>query len=85
MKIARTYDERIALIKEIAERKKKMQKIKAKSANVRKAARATNQKRDFMNIPKEENIYAYTDASKYAKEYYGEVMHETTRFDNDWD
>lgn len=27
----------------------------------------------------------WTDASKYAKEYYGEVYHHTTRFDNDWD
>ena len=27
----------------------------------------------------------YTDASKYAAEYYGEVYHATTRFDNDWD
>ena len=31
-----------------------------------------------------EDFY-YTDASKYAKEYYGEVYHETTKFDNDWD
>jgi len=43
-------------------------------------------KRDFMQIPAEgENMYQWTDASKYAKEYYGETMYETTRFDNDWD
>ena len=24
-------------------------------------------------------------AASKAKEYYGEVMYETTRFDNDWD
>ena len=29
--------------------------------------------------------FHYTDASEYAKQYYGEVYHETTRFDNDWD
>ena len=29
--------------------------------------------------------FHYTDASKYAKKYYGETFHETTRFDNDWD
>lgn len=85
MKIARTYDERIALIKEIAERKKKMQKIKAKSKNVLRSATRVNKKREYADVPTESNIYAYTDASKYAKEYYGEVMHETTRFDNDWD
>lgn len=27
----------------------------------------------------------WTDAPKYANEYYGEVYHHTTRFDNDWD
>jgi hypothetical protein len=27
----------------------------------------------------------WTDASKYAEKYYGEVYRETTRFDNDWD
>jgi len=27
----------------------------------------------------------YTDAPKYAKEYYGEVMHYTTKWDNEWD
>jgi hypothetical protein len=26
----------------------------------------------------------YTDASKYAKEHYGERYNQTTRFDNDW-
>jgi hypothetical protein len=29
--------------------------------------------------------FHYTDASKYAKKYYGETYRETTRFDNDWD
>ena len=26
----------------------------------------------------------WNDAPQYAKQYYGEVYHETTRFDNDW-
>ena len=38
-----------------------------------------------MPLPKETNIYQWTDASRYAKEYYGETMYETTRYDNDWD
>ena len=29
--------------------------------------------------------FYYTDASKYAKKYYGETYQATTRFDNDWD
>lgn len=33
----------------------------------------------------QDDIY-WTDASKYAKEHYGEVYESTTRFDNDyWD
>lgn len=31
------------------------------------------------------NINHYTDASKYANQYYGDVYHATTRYDNDWD
>ena len=27
----------------------------------------------------------YTDAPRYAEEYYGEVYRATTRYDNDWD
>ena len=30
------------------------------------------------------NELHYTDASQYAAEYYGDVFHETTRFDSDW-
>lgn len=32
-----------------------------------------------------DNVHHWTDASKYADEYYGETMRETTRYDNDWD
>lgn len=86
MKTATTYEDRIALIKEIAERKKKMAKIKAKSKTT--VRRAPKVKRSFMDVPNEDaskNPNYYTDASKYAKEYYGETFYETTRFDNDWD
>jgi hypothetical protein len=86
MKTATTYEDRIALIKEIAERKKKMAKIKAKSKTV--VRRAPKVKRSFMDVPNEDaskNPNYYTDASKYAKEYYGETFYQTTRYDNDWD
>jgi hypothetical protein len=83
MTIATTYDQRMALIKQISERRKKMAEIKKKTRKVRAAAPKVD--RSFMDIPKESNIYQYTDASKYAKEYYGETMYETTRYDNDWD
>lgn len=82
MKFATTYDDRIALIKEIAERKKKMAKVRKKSAV---AMKAVQPKKKEIEIPKETNIYQWTDAPKYAKEYYGETLYHTTRFDNDWD
>lgn len=84
MKTATTYDDRISLIKKIAERKKKMAKIRKKSSRVLKSVQPKNKNKDIQ-IPKESNIYQWTDASKYAKEYYGETLHYTTKYDNDWD
>jgi len=81
MTIATTYDERMALIKKVAERRKKLAAVKKKTRKVR----APKVDRSFMDVPKESNMYQWTDASKYAKEYYGETMYHTTRFDNDWD
>ena len=91
MTVATNYDDRIALIKKIAEqkkhedaRKKRMAKVRSQSTKVMKQAKKV--KRDFMQIPAEgENMYQWTDASKYAKEYYGETYYQTTRYDNDWD
>ena len=81
MKVANTYEDRMALIKEIAERRNKLSKVKTKTRTMK----APRVKRDYMDVPTESNIYQYTDASKYAKEYYGETHFETTRYDNDWD
>jgi hypothetical protein len=72
-----SYDERMAMIRECA--KKFNKKVKRNNT----ARRTETSFMDKYND--DENINAYTDASKYAKEYYGEVMYETTRFDNDWD
>jgi|TARA_Y100000015_G_scaffold5979_1_gene5406 hypothetical protein len=81
MTIATSYDERMALIKKIDQRNKKLAAVKKKTRKVR----APKVDRSFMDVPKESNMYQWTDASKYAKEYYGETMYHTTRFDNDWD
>ena len=82
MTIATTYDERMALIKKIAQRKTKLEKVKRKTRSIR-----IKKSKDLskMPLPTESNIYHYTDASRYANEYYGETMYETTRYDNDWD
>tara|TARA_B100000768_G_C11078520_1_gene289739 strand:- start:78 stop:392 length:315 start_codon:yes stop_codon:yes gene_type:complete len=39
----------------------------------------------FDSIDKmDDNHNQWTDASKYADQYYGETMRETTKYDNDW-
>ena len=82
--------DRLALIAKIAHKQKvekatklRMAKVKASSKTLTK--RVPKKARSFMEVPKETNIYAWTDASKYAKEYYGETLYETTRYDNEWD
>lgn len=83
---------RLALIKSVAEKQKRQKsfvsKMNTKSSVaegnvqatkfVRKTAKIAGVKNDQMNINQ------YTDASKYAAEYYGETLYHTTRFDNDW-
>lgn len=93
MKYATTQSERIALIKEIAERKKKLAAIKKKSSNTVRLVKASSvPARTFMDTPDDssKNPNYYTDASKYAGEYYGETFRETTKFDSpfangDWE
>jgi len=84
MTIATTQSERLALIKQIAERKQKMARIKTQSKKVMR--KAPKPARSFMDTPEDtsKNPNYYTDASKYAQQYYGETFRETTRFDNDW-
>ena len=80
--------DRLALSKKIGARRNKMANLKKASAkqvrtvNARPVVRKTN----VMQEPAyRENIYQWTDASKYAADYYGETLHYTTKFDNDWD
>ena len=82
--------DRLALIAKIAHKQKvekatklRMAKVKASSKTLTK--RVPKKARSFMEVPKETNIYAWTDASKYAKTYYGDTLYETTRYDNEWD
>jgi hypothetical protein len=92
--IAKNLDDRLAIIKAIAEkqknekaRKERLAIIRKNTAKVRIVARkkrtAEDKKlTDFTGG--QDNVNHYTDASKYAKTHYGETLHETTRHDTDW-
>jgi len=85
--------DRLAMIKEVAEKRNRQSVLKASLAKkasavkgwmdeVEKPAKAPTQ-----NLTEKYDGYNenhYTDASKYAKEHYGERYNQTTRFDNDW-
>lgn len=79
--------DRLALITKIGNRRNKMVKLKKASAQQVRTVNAmpAPKKRKEIEVPKETNIYQWTDASKYAAQYYGETLHYTTKFDNDWD
>ena len=62
-------------VTELRKQHESFMKKQAKQRNARKTEHSPLRNEDFH----------YTDASKYAKQYYGDVYHETTRFDNDWD
>ncbi len=62
----------------VSELKKEHNKFMKKQLRQAKARRTEKS-------PLRNEDFHYTDASKYAKQYYGDVYHETTRFDNDWD
>lgn len=90
-------EDRLKQIKIIHQKRLKRQAFRARlEANAQKVRRYTDEvekparkkaaaKLDAIMDKYDENYNHYTDASKYAKEYYGERMYQTTRFDNDWD
>ena len=88
---------RLALIKKIAEKRNRQaafkKKLAAQGSVVRRwtdEVETPRRKKAQDAFEKElarmdsDNINAWTDASKYADQYYGETMRETTKFDNDW-
>lgn len=75
-----TYSQRMDMIR--AAHKKFNKKLK-RNQRVRKTE--TKSVDPMAGVNDTININHYTDASRYANEYYGSVYRETTRFDNDWD
>lgn len=71
-----------------AELKKEVSKLRKaeqrkQDAFMKKQARQARVKREDKSMLRKEEFY-WSDAPKYAQQYYGEVYHETTRHDNDW-
>ena len=95
-KVAQTREERLALIKEVAERvqarKAFQKKVRAKNSAVRRYTdvvekprrQAAEAKFDAQMEKLNENYNYWTDAPQYAEKYYGEVYRDTTRYDNEW-
>ena len=79
--IAKTYMERMTLIREIAEKHAFKAKLAGKSAKVRAVARPKKEK-EFSD--RDENQNHYTDAPAYAKTYYGAAYESTKNYENDW-
>lgn len=83
--------DRLELIREIYETKfgGKMKKdARASSKRAMAAAKKTKRVKtsDWFTMPEERTPdHVWTDASRYANEYYGERMRQTTWHDNEWD
>lgn len=84
--------ERLELIRAVAQKRDRRAAFKARmktksEQNVSWAKLYKKKKKPTQNLTEKYdgvNENHYTDASKYAKEYYGDVAYQTTRFDNDW-
>ena len=87
-----TKEQRLAIIKAAADKvaarnqfKNKVRKgTNAVKSTARTIRREKDEKFDAMMDKMDENYNHWTDAEKYAKEYYGDVYSDTTRYDNDW-
>lgn len=87
---------RLELIKAVAKKVEARKAFKAKQAANRATLRRwtdevekpkrrkSNNDIDRMIEKFDENHNQWTDAPQYAEKYYGDVMRETTKFDNDW-
>jgi hypothetical protein len=70
-----TKTQRYALIRKVAK------KIDRENRKVRRSAAMIRKHRERLD---DRSVLYWSDASNYAKEYYGEIARETTRFDGDW-
>ena len=85
--------DRLALIKQAAEKRKRQASMKARLAKKSRAVKGwMNEvekpaKKPTQTLSEKQdrgNINHYTDAKQYAKQPYRERYSQTTRWDNDW-
>lgn len=80
-------------IKTLKEEHARFVKLRAAKETAQRASdlnvfsKANNQaEEEIVNVANDcDNINRWTDESEYAKQYYGNVFAETTRFDSEWD
>ena len=84
-----TREERLAMIKASAA---KFQKKQVRQARINReenysdpVAKPKKLAHEYAWAHSSDNINHWTDAEKYADQYYGDTYRATTRFDNDWD
>jgi hypothetical protein len=85
--------QRLEMIKAAAKRLEFKKKQAANAAKVRRwtdveekpRRTAAAKKFDAEMAKLDENHNCWTDGPQYAKQHYGDVYRDTTRFDNDWD
>jgi hypothetical protein len=87
-----TYEERMAAIRESAERfakvKARRARLAASAARVRKYVdevdKPERKKFDDVISKMDENYNHYQDAPKYLDEHYGDRVRASNAYDNDW-
>ena len=87
MEIATTYEERIALIKKIAERRARWKKgadIAKKWANANKKNRKGNKVNLTDKYDNGESEIHYADSSKYIDKHYGDRIRGRKNYEEDW-
>jgi hypothetical protein len=72
---------RMALIRQAAQKFQNAQTKQARFVRQERVFKASKAIMDNSDSAKDERYY--TDSSKYANEYYGEVYRETTKYDYD--
>jgi hypothetical protein len=87
MEIATTYEERIALIKKIAERRARWKngaRIAKRWTDEVERERKSTRTNLTAKYDSGESMIHFTDNSKYLNEHYGDRVRSTRAYEEDW-